>query len=373
MKKTYEGKIRYAAVAAGWFGQAAVLPAFRSARENSELAAIVSGDPEKRRELADLYSVPAYSYEQYDDLMASGKVDAVFLVLPNSMHRDFTIRAARHGVHVLCEKPLAASSEECQEMIDACAAAGVKLMTAYRLHFEEGNLTAADKVRNGEIGEPRIFSSVFTQQVEANNSRLDADLASNPLRDIGIYCINAARYLFADEPTEAVAVSATRPDDPRFREMFENVTAVLRFPGERLATFTCGFGSASVAEYTVVGTTGVLKADPAYTFEAAIELSVKQQDGKAKSLSFKHRDQVGAEIVYFSDCLRADLAPEPDGVEGLIDLKIIEAIESSLRHGNKPVPLSPLPRKARPTLSQSIHLSPPRKPELVNAEEPQAK
>jgi len=155
--------IRYAVVGAGWFGQAAVLPAFKNAKENSKLAAIVSGDAQKRAVLSSDYGVPTYSLEQYPELLASGSVDAVYLVSPNSIHKEQTILAAQSGIHVLCEKPLADTAVAAEEMVAACDRAGVFLMTAYRLHFEKANLQAIDVIRKGTIGEPRVFISTFTQ------------------------------------------------------------------------------------------------------------------------------------------------------------------------------------------------------------------
>src|SRR5437763_1225289 len=128
--------VRYAVVGQGYISQAAVLPAFRHARANSRLVALVSGDETKRRSLARKYGVATYGYDEYDTCLASGDVDAVYIALPNAMHREYTVRAAKHGVHVLCEKPLAVTEADCKAMIDACRKNGVKLMTAYRLHFE---------------------------------------------------------------------------------------------------------------------------------------------------------------------------------------------------------------------------------------------
>src|SRR5688572_26372830 len=158
-------KVRFAVVGTGWFGQEAVLPAFANV-PNATLAAIVSGDPKKRQELGEHYGVKAYSYEDYDNLLASGEIDAVYNVLPNSLHRDYTIRAAQARIPVLCEKPLAGNAEDARRMVEACAQAGVPLMTAYRLHFDPANLTAVELVEQGKIGEPRLFSSLNLMQVE---------------------------------------------------------------------------------------------------------------------------------------------------------------------------------------------------------------
>jgi predicted dehydrogenase len=363
-------KVRYAVVGAGWFGQAAVLPAFANARENSALAAIVSGDVEKRSILSSDYGVPAYSYDQYEDLLRSGAVDAVYIVSPNSVHKEHAIAAARNGIHVLCEKPLADAAVAAEEIIAACDRAGVHLMTAYRLHFEKANLQAVDLIHQGTIGEPRVMTSTLTQQVDPDNSRLDAKLGGHPLLDVGIYCVNAARYLFRAEPIEVTAFVATG-DDPKFKDVPEMVSAVMRFPGEKLASFTCGFGEAKASAYQVLGTRGDIRVDPAYGHvgERAMTVTV---DGKSKDTKFPDCDQIAPEIVYFSDCILNGRRPEPDGREGLIDLWIIEAIKASAMKGQA-VPLQPLPEKPRP--EQGQHIAKPKKrsePELVNAAPPQA-
>jgi predicted dehydrogenase len=362
-------RVRYAVVGAGWFGQEAVLPAFANARENSELAAIVSGDVEKRAILSADYRAPAYALEQYEDLLASGAVDAVYIVSPNAVHKDQVLTAARHGVHVLCEKPLADTAAAAEAMIAACDRAGVRLMTAYRLHFEPANLQAIDLIRKNAIGEPRVFTAMFTQQVDADNSRLDAHLGGHPLLDVGIYCVNAARYLFRAEPTEVTAFEATG-DDPRFKDVPETVCAVLRFPGERLATFTCGFGQSKASNYYVLGTKGQIRLDPAFSHvgERRVYLTT---DAAPDVTTFPDSDQVAPEIVYFSDCVKADRRPEPDGREGLIDLRILDAIKASALKGMA-VPLQPMPAKPRPSPTQEITKPAREKPDLVNAAPPTA-
>lgn len=156
-------KIRYAVVGLGYISQIAVLPAFAHATENSELTALVSSDPEKLKKLARKYCVAAtYSYEQFAECVRSGQIDAVYIALPNHMHRAYTETAADAGVHVLCEKPMAFTASECEAMIRSCEAGCVKLMIAYRLHFERGNLDAIKTIQSGKLGEPRIFSSVFS-------------------------------------------------------------------------------------------------------------------------------------------------------------------------------------------------------------------
>jgi predicted dehydrogenase len=192
-------KVRYAVVGLGHIAQIAVLPAFKSAR-NSEIFALVSGDSRKRETLAKKYRVAqACSYEDYDQILSL--VDAVYLALPNHLHKEYAVRAAEKGVHVLCEKPMAVTEEECEAMITAAEQNRVKLMVAYRLHFEKGNLDAIRAVKTGRLGKPRIFNSEFAQQVKANNVRVTEPVSrgGGPVYDMGVYCINAARYLFGSE------------------------------------------------------------------------------------------------------------------------------------------------------------------------------
>jgi predicted dehydrogenase len=365
-------KIRYAVAGLGWIAQESVLPGFKNASKNSELTALVTDDPEKASKLSKEYGVAkTSSYDGYDELLHSGSIDAVYIALPNNLHADFTIRAARAGVHVLCEKPMAASVKECESMTHACEEHGVKLMIAYRLHFEPGNLKAIEIVNDGQIGEPRFFSSVFGQQVPQGNIRLDKSLDGGPLMDVGIYCINAARYLFRAEPEEVVAFGATVRGDPRFKEIHEMASAILRFPGERLATFTSSLGSASVDSYTVVGTKGDLRVNPGYGYHDEREVTCTVA-GKERTENFKPGDQFGAQLVYFSQCILDDATPEPGGREGTADLRVIEAILQSIRSGQ----LVKLPQSAatqHPRPDQKIELPKVEPPKIVNAESPSAK
>ena len=361
-------KIRYAVVGLGYISQIAVLPAFAHAKKNSELTAIVSGDETKLQTLARKYKVPnTYSYEQYDECLKSGLIDAVYIALPNNMHSAYAQAAARAGIHVLCEKPMAVNEEECKAMIDVAEHAKVKLMIAYRLHFEKGNLSAIATIQKGTIGDPRIFSSNFCQQVTEGNSRLDGELAGGPLYDIGIYCINAARNLFQAEPTEVFAFAASS-NDKRFAEVPEMSSALLRFPDDRLASFTCSFGATDRSTFEVIGTKGVLKMDPAYEMVGDLksELTVGQRRTKAR---FAKRDQFGPELAYFSDCVINNKEPEPGGLEGLADVRVINALLESQNSG-RVVKVAPVDVGKRPDMDQEIHKPAVAKPELFKAAAP---
>ncbi len=364
-------KIRYAVVGLGWFAQAAALPSFDHA-ENSELVAIVSDDPTKRDEIGKQYNIQhTYSYDQYEDCLNSGEVDAVYIALPNHLHREYTVRAANAGIHILCEKPMAVTVDECEAMIQAAKDNHVKLMIAYRLHLEEANLQAVEIVQSGKLGEPRIFNSVFTQQTVAGNVRLEKDKGGGTLDDVGVYCINAARYLFQDEPIEVVATSANN-GEKRFSEVDEMTSAILRFPGDRLAAFTVSFGGGRVSNYQVVGTKGDLRVDPAYGTQGEIKHTLTI-DGEKQERSFASHDQIAAEFVYFSDCILQNKEPEPSGQEGLIDVQIIRALYHSIETGSF-VKLDTPDRQQRPTAEQTIERPPVQEqPELVHAADPSGK
>jgi Oxidoreductase family, C-terminal alpha/beta domain len=183
-----------------------------------------------------------------------------------------------------------------------------------------------------------------------------------PLYDIGVYCINAARYLFRSEPQEVFAYNASG-NDGRFDEVEEMSAAVMRFPDDRLATFTCSFGAADRSAYEVIGTKGVLKMDPAYEMVSDLKREIII-DGRVQTAKFPKCDQFGPELVYFSNCILQNKEPEPGGREGLIDVRIINALLESARSG-KPVQVRPLRVGERPSQQQEIHKPPFGKPELV--------
>jgi len=361
-------KVAYAVVGLGHIAQNAILPAFANARENSELVALVSNDPVKLKALSRQYGVKeTYSYDEYEACLHRGNVEAVYITLPNSMHRSFAIPAAEAGVHVLCEKPLAVTEEECRVMIHACAEHKVKLMTAYRLHFDPGNLQAIDIVQSGKLGPLRIFNSVFPMQVRDGNIRLKKELGGGTLYDIGIYCINAARSLFRAEPVDGFAVTAN-DGEPRFTEVEEMTGAILRFPEERLACFIASFNALGTAALEVLGTDGDLRITNPFDYDGELELRWTA-GGKTKTLHRPREDQFAAELIYFSNCVLNDIEPEPSGEEGLADVRIITALYESARTGTA-VKFGPFARHNHPGLAQRIKRPPVKPPRLVHAAAP---
>ncbi|CAN5795687.1 Gfo/Idh/MocA family oxidoreductase [soil metagenome] len=354
---------RFALLGAGHIAQKAVLPAFANTRGECQLTAIISGDAAKRATLARQYRLAhTFDYSEFDAACKSGLFDALYIALPNTLHREYTIRAARHGIHILCEKPMATTRRDCQAMIDACAKHHVRLMIAYRLHFEQANMEAARLLRAKELGEPRLFTSCFTLQARENNIRLSALMGGGPLFDIGIYSLNAARYLFAAEPTEVIAMTARGPD-PRFQHVEESVAVTLRFPGARLATFSCSFGAAATGWFQVVGTRGDICLDPAFEYAGKLRRTLTK-DGATRAQEYPKRDQFAPELIAFARACRHRTNIECGGPEGLIDVAIIEAIYKSARTG-RAVKLRPLPQDATPTKRQVLRRKVAPKPKAI--------
>ena len=312
---------------------------------NSSINAIISGSPKTAAKLAEFYGVEhVYSYEQYDQMLATNVVDAVYVALPNSMHADYAIRALRAGKHALVEKPLATTEAECQAMIDAAKRSGTYLMTAYRLHNEPGTVQLLEHIRSGQIGDPRIFAAVFSFVAPPDNHRLKLAYWGGPLQDIGVYCLNAARHIFAAEPIEAVAVKSSGKGSS---EVEESIAVTLRFPEGRLAQFIASFGADNSDFYHVAGTKGSVTANPGFRFETAVRSTLRHGD-TATEKTFPQTDHFAGQTAYFSDCILNAQAPEADGGEGLADVRALLAIERAANTG-QPQKIDTPARQVRPT------------------------
>ena len=338
--------MRYAVVGLGDISQAAVLPAFANT-SNSELRAILSHDEVKLKKLSRKYGVPIRGgYDDFDFLMKSGEIDAVYIALPNHLHAEYAIRAARAGIHVFCEKPMGITVRECEKMSAAARRAGVKLMVGYRLHFEEANLEAIETARSGKLGKLRFFNSTFSYVAEKGNIRLRPETAGGALFDIGIYCINAARSLFSSEP-EAVSAMIHRSGGVDM-----GVAATLRFSDNRLASFNIAFDAAETSSYVIAGDRGTLRLDNAYEYAEPMN-STLAIGPRTSRRYYEKRDQFAAELIYFSCCVIENKEPEPSGEEGLADLRVIEALFRSERTG-RTISLKPFGRRAHPSKRQLI-------------------
>ena len=365
-------RVRYAVVGVGWIAQSVFLPGVRHTG-NSEVVALVTGHEEKANRVGEKYGVEkVYLYEELDGLLESGKTDAVYLATPNFDHVEYAVKILEAGVHLLLEKPMAVGVEECERIIRAAESSGAKLMVAYRLHFEPGTLKAIERVRAGEIGKVRFFNSSFSQQVSGQNHRARHGFWAGPVPDMGPYPLNMVRNLFGAEPIE---VSATGVCTDRLRfsdqngEPFDDTVAVtLKFEADRVAAFVVSYSGGDVDEYRIVGDKGDLFSKPAYQVGEAIE-HVLTVGKKESSESFKKTDQFGGELKYFSDCILNDRAPEPDGQEGLLDVRVLAAIEQALNTGTAQR-LEPMHRSRRPDPAQVQELKAVEEGELVEAHKP---
>jgi predicted dehydrogenase len=298
---------------------------------NSTIGALVSGNLDRARKLARFHGIDTIvGYDDYERMLNSDVVDAVYIAVPNALHADYAIRAARAGKHVLVEKPMATNVADAEAMIGAAAEAGVLLNTCYRLHHEAGTSAALEAIREGRIGDPRYFSGVFGFQSAKGNHRLDSKNWGGPLQDIGIYCINAARHVFWDEPVDASAIATRRSEDPRFADVDDAIAVTLRFPRNRIAQFYCSFGTASIDMYRVLGTEGDLTMEPGFRFETPTRMVLNAKDA-SETVHFRHCDHFGGMIQQFSECIRKGGRPGSSAEEGLADLRALVAIEASAR------------------------------------------
>ena len=331
-------KIRYAVVGLGNIGQVAVLPGIQNAAENSELVALISSGERKLAELSARHHVAhTGGYDDMEAVLARSGADALYIALPNHMHRSFAERAACAGVHVLCEKPMALDEDDCRAMIEAAEDNQVKLMIAYRLHFDPANLRAVELVRSGQIGEARLVMSLLTHRVRADDIRQEPSAGGGALFDAGVYPINAARYLFADEPIEVFAYTVTNRQG-----VDDTAVATLRFTGQRFAQFTVSQSAASTSWYRVVAAEGDVVVEEAFEYARPMRVMATIGDER-QSLDIPKHDQFGAEVAYFSNCILSDAEPEPSGEEGEADVRVVRALLESADLGH-PVGLPPFHR-----------------------------
>lgn len=371
-QKSHIKRVRYAVVGLGHIAQVAVLPAFKNAK-NSQIVALVTGDKTKAKKLGQKYKADTYGYDEYHTLLESGEIDAVYIALPNNLHREFAQVALEKGIHVLCEKPLCTTEDDCIELHRASVFHQRYLMTAYRLHFEESNLKALQLIQSGKIGAPKFFTSQFSYQIkDKNNIRLRRDVGGGSVWDIGIYCINAARSLFQADPLRVYAQSTQPSTDDRFAETEASMSVMMVFPENRTAVFTCSFDADTTSSYTVVGEKGSLHLENAYEYASARKLEMRKDNQTKQTFRFKKADQFAAEIKYFSDCILKAQSPEPDAIEGMMDVQIIRAIYESSEQ-NRPIDLDYAAPEAlvhHPEPGMAQHLPGHGEPKLVHVQSP---
>jgi len=328
-------KLGWAIVGLGSLAIHQILPAFAQC-EQSKVVALVSGHPDKANKLALRYGVSQkniYNYQNYDSIKDNPEVDIIYIVLPNGMHCEYTVRGLQAGKHVLTEKPMANTPAECQQMIDAGRKANRKLMVAYRCRYEPYNQEAIRVARSNELGKTKvILADAGFNMGDPNQWRLKKDLAGGgSLMDIGIYALQAARYLSGEEPTQVNAMMYSTPGDPRFKEVEEAINFQLRFPSGILAQCTSSYGYAWQSHYRVVKSEGWLEMDPATAYSG---LRMRVHHGNTiEEKDLPVVDHFAAEMEHMSSCVMENKEPLTPGEEGLRDLAIMKAIYQAANTG----------------------------------------
>ena len=333
-ERTPGRKLGYAVVGLGSYGLGVIVPQFANCRD-SRLVALVSGDADKARRVAAQYGVPdknIYNYQNYDRIRDNPDIDIVYVCLPVSMHAEYTIRAAKAGKHVLCEKPMAVSSAECEAMIAACRQAGKKLMIGYRCHFEPYNLEAIRRARAGDIGKLRYFRSEHGFNFGNPNAwRLKKAMSGGgSLMDMGIYALNAARYMTGEEPSALFAVDSTDRRDPRFREVEDRIAFELEFPSGVLGSCMSMY-SANQNHILLMGDKGRIELEPATGYSGQRLWVGNGRDNEITPPPGPGKTQWAGQLDHMAQCVRQDREPIVAGEEGLRDIRIIEAIYRSAR------------------------------------------
>ena len=335
---TEDRKIGYCIVGLGRISMEHFMPAVKNSSK-SRVTAVVSGHRDKAGRMAAEYGIPVgsiYNYENYDEIAKNPAIDAVYIALPNSMHAEYTIRAAKAGKHVLCEKPMATTVDDSRAMIEACESAGKKLMIAYRCQYEPANLRAVQLIRAGKLGSIQSIESAFGFPIAPNEWRLNKKLAGGgPLMDVGIYCLNASRYLTGEEPTEVAGFSSVVDKDGRFAEVEEVLSWTMKFPGGALASCTCTYGSLMTGYFRVRGTRGSITMEPAFNYD---KLHLSAQFEGERPLDFTPDDpdpmHFLREADHMSDCILQNKQPKTPGQEGLRDMELMARIYRSCERGS---------------------------------------
>lgn len=323
-------KLRYCIVGLGRISMDHFMPACKMS-QHSRVTAVVSGGREKAEKMAAEYNFPVkniYSYQNYDEIRSNPDIDAVYIALPNSMHAEYTIRAANAGKHVLCEKPMATSVKDSQSMINACKAANRKLMIAYRCQYEPTNLHAIQMIRDGSLGTIQAIESANGFVEKMGEWRLDKTMSGGgPLMDVGIYSLNACRYLTGEEPERVEGYCSVIDKDGRFKTVEENVGWTMRFPSGIVASCTTTYGGMMNGYFRVHGSKGILEMRPAFAYQGLhLKAEIHGQPPIDQQDTDKDPSQFVTEADYFADCVFNDKEPKTDGQEGLRDMQLMAEI-----------------------------------------------
>ncbi len=333
-------RLGVAVVGLGHLALEQIIPGFAQSK-NVRLAALVSGERDKARAIAAQHGVDErnlYDYAGFDALRDNPDVDIVYIVLPNSMHAEFTARAAQAGKHVLCEKPMATSVADAQRMVDACRQAGRKLMIAYRLQYNPVHRQLIAMTRSREFGPVRAIQATNGQNDAANGQwrQIRAMAGGGSLPDVGLYCLSAFRYLTGEEPVEVTGQITQPKDDPRFREIEDVCAFTLRFPSGILATGLSNYSAHEDRALRVMAADAWYGADPAFGYDNLV-LQVGRKQGRSNVVEqrrYASHNQFATEMDAFAEAIRAGREPHTPGEEGLADMRLIEAIYQAAAGGS---------------------------------------
>lgn len=325
-------KLRWGVISTANIGRWAVNPAIQ-ASSNGELIAVASRDEGRARKFAAEGNIPAF-YGSYDKLLADDEIDAVYIPLPNSLHREWTIKAVEAGKHVLCEKPLAMSEAECMQMSDAAEANGVKLMEAFMYRFHPRTEKVLQMLRDQELGDIRMISSVFTFRLtRPDNIRLDPELGGGSLMDVGCYCVNLSRTAAGCEPVEAQAIALQSSSG-----VDEMMAGTLRFPSDLLASFQCGLNTRRRESYEIGGTEGYIKvADAFLPGDDDVVIEEYRDNTEPAFHPIPGVDEYRNMVEHFANCVLDDTDPRYPAIEAAMNMRTIEALYSSVRAGGNKV------------------------------------
>jgi predicted dehydrogenase len=324
--------IGYAMVGLGRISMGHFMPGLKDAKQ-SKLTGLVSGHRDKAEKNAAEYGVPTsaiYNYDNFDTIRDNKAIDAVYIALPNSMHAEYAIRAAKAGKHVLCEKPMAVSVDECNAMIAACRQANVKLMIAYRCQLEPTNLRAIQLIRDGKLGTIQAIQSANGFNI-GPDWRLDKKLAGGgPLMDMGVYSLNACRYLTGEEPQAISAYSSVIDKDGRFATVEENVSWTMKFPSGIVASCLTTYGANMPGYYRVHGSKGVMTVENAFPYQGQhLTALFRGGENLDEPNPAKDPSQFTRQADYFANCITNNTEPKMDGQEGLRDITYCAQIYKS--------------------------------------------
>ena len=322
-------RIGWCVIALGRISMGHFMPGVKLS-QTGKIVALVSGHRDKAEKQAAIYGISPnaiYSYENMDAIRDNKEIDAVYVALPNSMHAEYTIRSAKAGKHVLCEKPMASSVADAKAMIDACKAANRKLMIAYRCQFDPEHLKAIETIRTGQIGQVQAIESAFGFNI-GPDWRLDRKLAGGgPLMDVGIYCLNASRYLTGEEPDDIKANSSVIDHDGRFSSVEENVSWTMKFPSGIVAACNTTYGASMNGYFRVHGGKGVIDMENAFSYDGMRLTAQIGRDQKIDEVSpIREPMEFTRQADHFADCIWNDKTPKTPGEEGLRDIELMSQI-----------------------------------------------